>query len=772
MRNHVFGKIFTFVAILMLGVIVGKSDVWAANFAVNADGSVTVHFEASELTDITPITPGASFNANACLIHVDKGAANGEIWYSLSGNDCTFPASDIYGFLNGTDFAPIEHPASYTMKVYAVDSSNPDVRGERALEDTLVLSKIVVTGDANGTYTVTDNHGNTNATTGYGIASTLYSSGENVTLNATPNSGYSFNKWTVSGAASTSGDTANPCTVTFGPANISASGASAMGYVPISSITISPTTVALGSSPIITAAITPSNATNQTVTWSVDDVTAAEINSTTGQLTPKKAGTVKVTATVVNGASETTPFVKDENITITAVNVTDITLTNASPSLTPGASVTLDAQVVPTDATYKTIVWSFSPSNTVDTSKFTLSGNKVTAHSDAPTSGSLIMRATIDKGLDGTNAFTKDFTIALKSLNPVTKFTIPGTINITKGFKIPLTGDYAITIEPTDATNQKITWTVAGGDPSVITMTGDGKTNSAVTANKKGSTTLKGTIANATSTGDLDSNSGTPSTVIVYDAPSASYDSSTGVLKVVLDSKVYTGTDKSVNLTNVTGAYLVFKCNGSEVAALDCKDRGQNFTLSADDLVAAKNGSGVTLADQLKNNKYEGDLEVVVYPVGTSESGVSNTRNTATSATAKIHSYLVKVFGENISGAFYYGIAQQKLNIAATPLTGCTFSKWKDNSTAGQVRSITVSSDASRNNYEAIATSTNKATTNTPTSTAGNRNSSSGAGYDRVPKTGEDNTVAILFVLLGVCALGAVLAVTLRRVPKKNSDNK
>ena len=52
------------------------------------------------------------------------------------------------------------------------------------------------------------------------------------------------------------------------------------------------------------AAITPENATNKAVTWTVDDPSKAEISST-GLLTAKADGTVNVTATAKDGSGVT-----------------------------------------------------------------------------------------------------------------------------------------------------------------------------------------------------------------------------------------------------------------------------------------------------------------------------------------------------------------------------------------------------------------------------------------------------------------------------------
>ncbi len=73
--------------------------------------------------------------------------------------------------------------------------------------------------------------------------------------------------------------------------------------VPVTSVKISgKTEVQVGSSITLTATITPSNATDKSVTWSVKNGTgSATIDKKTGKLTGTKAGTVTVTVTTSNG---------------------------------------------------------------------------------------------------------------------------------------------------------------------------------------------------------------------------------------------------------------------------------------------------------------------------------------------------------------------------------------------------------------------------------------------------------------------------------------
>lgn len=62
--------------------------------------------------------------------------------------------------------------------------------------------------------------------------------------------------------------------------------------------------IEVGKSKIITATITPSNATDKSITWKSSDESIATVN-TSGEITAKKSGTVNITASSSNGKTST-----------------------------------------------------------------------------------------------------------------------------------------------------------------------------------------------------------------------------------------------------------------------------------------------------------------------------------------------------------------------------------------------------------------------------------------------------------------------------------
>lgn len=94
----------------------------------------------------------------------------------------------------------------------------------------------------------------------------------------------------------------------------------------------------VGESKLLTATITPSNATDKNITWKSSNESVATISSS-GEVVAKKVGTVDITATSSNGKTSTVKInVKDvqksENVSVikTSTSVANDIVTNSSTS--------------------------------------------------------------------------------------------------------------------------------------------------------------------------------------------------------------------------------------------------------------------------------------------------------------------------------------------------------------------------------------------------------------------------------------------------------
>ena len=92
-------------------------------------------------------------------------------------------------------------------------------------------------------------------------------------------------------------------------------------FVPVLEISDVPTEALIDNPLTLTATILPSNATNQTVVWTVKNAGTTGANITGGNmLTAIAAGTVTVTATIANGATQSTPFTRDFTVSVNSLD--------------------------------------------------------------------------------------------------------------------------------------------------------------------------------------------------------------------------------------------------------------------------------------------------------------------------------------------------------------------------------------------------------------------------------------------------------------------
>jgi len=134
----------------------------------------------------------------------------------------------------------------------------------------------------------------------------------------------------------------------------------------ISSITNGDSTIFQGKTLQLYANITPTNATNQSVTWSSSKTSVATVDEN-GMVTGVAPGSATITATTVDGGfrATTTITVADPvpvtGVTVTAGDVAQKGETEKNPYyLALGTNVALTATVLPETATEQAVIWSVS----------------------------------------------------------------------------------------------------------------------------------------------------------------------------------------------------------------------------------------------------------------------------------------------------------------------------------------------------------------------------------------------------------------------------
>ena len=112
-------------------------------------------------------------------------------------------------------------------------------------------------------------------------------------------------------------------------------------------------TLTEGDTQTLTATVTPSNATDKSVTWSSNNASVAEVSST-GVVFARSVGTATITVKTNDGGKIATCLVT------VFVSVTGVSLNQTSLSMEVGDTKTLTATVTPSNATDKRVIWSSS----------------------------------------------------------------------------------------------------------------------------------------------------------------------------------------------------------------------------------------------------------------------------------------------------------------------------------------------------------------------------------------------------------------------------
>lgn len=216
----------------------------------------------------------------------------------------------------------------------------------------------------------------------------------------------------------------------------------------------------INSTHTLRATVIPSDATNKTVTWTSSEPSIVKVVN--GKLTALAEGSAVITATC-GGYSA----ICEISVVIPIIEVSSITLSKSSLSITEGDSVTITASVHPSNATDKSIIWSSNDTDIAEVSESGVISAKVP--------GNCVITATANNGkFASCNLTVNERIIAVSSIS-----LSESNISLTEGDEHELIA----TILPENATNKTITW--ASSKNSVATVT-----NGTITAVTSGSATI------------------------------------------------------------------------------------------------------------------------------------------------------------------------------------------------------------------------------------------------------------------------------------------
>jgi len=225
--------------------------------------------------------------------------------------------------------------------------------------------------------------------------------------------------------------------------------------------------VAINKTTVMTADVSPSDATSTSVTWSVSDGTGKATIDSNGVLTGVSNGSVTVKATAKDGSKVSGTKVVTVSATEIIVPVSQISVsskTGVSAITANGGTLPMKATVLPDEATNKDVTWSIenvSGSATIDSTGI------VTASSN----GTVTIKATAKDGSGKVGSTTISISGQLLKI-PVDSIAVSGKDGATSigADGIPL--QMYASILPITASNKAVTWTVDDTTKATISTTG------------------------------------------------------------------------------------------------------------------------------------------------------------------------------------------------------------------------------------------------------------------------------------------------------------
>ena len=191
--------------------------------------------------------------------------------------------------------------------------------------------------------------------------------------------------------------------------------------------------------------ILPLNASNQDIIWTVKDAGMTEAVIDGNVFNAVVPGKATITAIITDGIALGTDFIKDFEITVNVVSITNII--NVPTAAIANIPLALTGTVTPDNATNTTIIWTVRNARTTGAviANNTLNTNAL---------GTVTLTATIINGKTLSEAYTQDFDISVESVAVTGIINLPQTATTT----VPLT--LMGTVMPANATNNTITWSV------------------------------------------------------------------------------------------------------------------------------------------------------------------------------------------------------------------------------------------------------------------------------------------------------------------------
>ena len=237
------------------------------------------------------------------------------------------------------------------------------------------------------------------------------------------------------------------------------------GTVSVTKVSVTTSkSIKVGESASLTATVSPSSATNKSVTWSSGNSSVATVDSG-GTVTGIGAGTATITVKTNDGGKTDTC-----KVTVSTVSVSSVSITS-STTIIKGQSTTLTPTVNPSNATNKNVTWSTSNSSVASVSNGTVTAN-----------GGGTATITVASVSNSSETDTCKVTVTV----PVTSVSLNSTsASLVDKKTLQLTAS----VSPSDATNKNVTWKTSSSSIASVSSSG------LITANGNGTATITATTS-------------------------------------------------------------------------------------------------------------------------------------------------------------------------------------------------------------------------------------------------------------------------------------
>jgi len=234
--------------------------------------------------------------------------------------------------------------------------------------------------------------------------------------------------------------------------------------------------VTLNKTTQMTAVVSPSDASNASVTWSVSSGTGKATIDSNGLLTGVTNGTVTVKATSndglkVSGMKEVTVSATDVIVLVNQISVTSNT--GISTITANGGTLQMKASVLPSNANDQDVTWSIE--DRTGSASIDPSTGLVTATSN----GTVVVKATANDKSRIVGSTTVSISGQITKI-PVKSVTVSGKDSADKITVDSGTLQMIANVLPSSATDKSVKWSVEPFDPATGTATGTGAGNATI----------------------------------------------------------------------------------------------------------------------------------------------------------------------------------------------------------------------------------------------------------------------------------------------------